>query len=93
MNAIRREFGDNFHRAVRDVVFYMKRKGVTIVMSLIGNAVKESLLSTVVDNVIELRVVERNGALKRELAVRKARMCRASNHVKEVVFGEKIAVR
>ncbi|KUJ92453.1 MAG: hypothetical protein XD40_2347 [Archaeoglobus fulgidus] len=59
LNAIRREFGEAFHRVVRDVVFQMKKNGITVVISLIGGTIKETLLSTIVDNVVELRVVEK----------------------------------
>ena len=93
LNAIRREFGDAFHRVVKDVVFQMKKNGITVVISLIGGTVKETLLSTIVDNVIELRIVERDGVLKREIAVRKARMSRASNQVKEFILDRKPVVR
>lgn len=93
LNAIRREFGEAFHRVVRDVVFQMKKNGITVVISLIGGTIKETLLSTIVDNVVELRVVEKDGELRREIAVRKARMSRASNEVKRLVFDGKPAVR
>ena len=93
LNAVRREFGESFHRAVRDVIFQMKKNKITVVLGLLGGLEKETLLSTIVDNIVELNVVRVNGRLKREIAVRKARMCRISNEVREFVLDGKLAVR
>ena len=87
INAIRREFGGNFHRIFREFASHAKEANITLILSALketgeGDAV--TYLSTLADNIIEFRVVEENKRIRREVIIRKARMSSASSDVREV---------
>ncbi len=78
VHAIRKEFGDIFHRHVRDLITYCKYKGSTVLLSMIYSPENEweavTLLSTVVDGLIELIMRKENAYLKRYMLIRKMRL-------------------
>jgi len=78
LHSIRKEFGEIFHRHVRDLVSYCKKYGSTIVLSMIYTEYIEreavTWLSTIVDGIIELILRREDKMLKRYLLIRKMRM-------------------
>ena len=78
LHSIRKEFGEIFHRHVRDLVMYCKKHGATIILSMIyietiarGTV---TWLSTIVDGIIELIMRREDLVLKRYILIRKMRM-------------------
>ena len=87
LTSLKRTFGKEFHRIIRDLVYRAKRSGITTVFSVLGNAPErefETYLSTLADNLVELRIREGEGRLRRELLIRKARMSEISEGVCEL---------
>jgi len=89
INSLRREFGIDFHRAIRDLVLQAKKAGVTTILSILKEreAVSEEAvthLSTLADNIVELRINDEGQRIKREILVLKARMSQASNMIHEL---------
>ena len=78
LHSIRKEFGEIFHRHVRDLVMYCKKHGATIILSMIYIETIEkgtiTWLSTIVDGIIELIMRREDLLLKRYVLIRKMRM-------------------
>jgi len=78
LHSIRKEFGEIFHRHVRDLVMYCKKHGATIILSMIYIETIEkgtiTWLSTIVDGIIELIMRREDLVLKRYILIRKMRM-------------------
>lgn len=82
---LKQEFGDNLVRILRDVSFFAKKNNVTLIFSMaISEGEKITGLSTISDNIIELRIKEKDGELIREIGVRKSRMSCPSNIFSEI---------
>ena len=82
---LREEFGRTFSRTLRDIAFFAKRNGVTMVFSVLkepGEPITH--VSTVADAIVEFRVKEVNGRLLRQVGVLKARMSEADPSFREV---------
>ncbi|RLE81912.1 MAG: hypothetical protein DRJ51_02805 [Thermoprotei archaeon] len=95
ITSLKREFGTGFLRILRDIASNAKRKGVTLIMSQLRVPGEEvTYVSTLVDNIIELRFREVEDRLVRELAVIKSRMNWIDSRFKKLVLEEgKIKVR
>ncbi|RLF18548.1 MAG: hypothetical protein DRN06_01295 [Thermoprotei archaeon] len=92
INSLRKEFGVNFHRVVRDLVLQAKKAEVTVIFSILKEreaTSKEALtyLSTLADNIIEFRVAEKE-RVRREVFVLKARMSSISTEIRELELKE-----
>ena len=78
LHSIRKEFGEIFHRHVRDLVMYCKKHGATIILSMIyiETIARGTItwLSTIVDGIIELIMRREDLVLKRYILIRKMRM-------------------
>jgi len=78
LHSIRKEFGEVFHRHVRDLVVYCKKHGATIILSMIciETIGRKAItwLSTIVDGIIELIMRREDLLLKRYVLIRKMRM-------------------
>lgn len=90
LHSIRKEFGEIFHRHVRDLVTYCKKHGATIFLSMIYTEAIEreavTWLSTIVDGIIELIMKREDLLLKRYLLVKKMRMTEAKPRLYELRF-------
>ncbi len=88
LNTVRREFGVGFHRVVRDTVLQAKKAGITTFLSLLkqpdARGEEATHLSTLVDNIIELRIREEEGRMRREVVVVKARMSEVPGRIFEL---------
>ena len=77
VTALEREFGMEFHRAIRDIIYRAKRTGSSILLSILKASIEipeETLLSTMADNIIEFDLRKVNGRIVRSLAILKLRM-------------------
>ena len=87
LHSIRKEFGEIFHRHVRDLVTHCKKHGATIVLSMIYTETIEreavTWLSTIVDGIIELVLRKEDLMLKRYILIRKMRIAEAETKLYE----------
>ncbi len=75
IHAIWKEFGSEYHKFLRDIVYYVKTIGSTLLLSMVSIKDKESytLLSTIVDGIIELTLELIGNEYKRKICLRKLR--------------------
>ncbi len=78
LHSLWKEFGDIFHRYIRDLVYYCKSKGSTIVFSMAFHGEDKvpsiTWVSTIADCIVELLVTRKDSMIKRYIGVRKHRM-------------------
>ncbi len=76
LHALWKEFGNKYHRFLRDIVYYMKSQKKILLMSKIltkGEPVY-TWLSSVVDGIIEMRLRRSNNEYERYICIRKLRL-------------------
>lgn len=71
VTAMRREFGEEFVTVMRDLAFTAKKRGLSLVVTMLP---QPTMLSTIADTLISLRIREEDGLLRREVCVMKMRM-------------------
>ncbi len=88
-----KEFGHDFHRYVRDLIYYSKSSNATIMLSMIyEKGVEEKLyvwLSTMCDSIIEMNFERTGRTVKRLIYIRKMRLSSPPQRYFEVMFEDK----
>ncbi len=88
-----KEFGPDFHRYVRDLIYYSKSSNATMMLSMIyEKGVEEKLymwLSTMCDGIIEMSFERTDKSVRRLVYVRKMRLSFPPQKYFEVVFENK----
>ncbi len=93
-----KEFGNDFHRYVRDLIYYSKSSNATIMLSMIyEKGVEEKLfvwLSTMCDSIIEMSFERTDRSVKRLIYIRKMRLASPPQKYFEVLFEDReISIR
>ena len=88
-----KEFGHDFHRYVRDLIYYSKSSNATMMLSMIyEKGVEEKLyawLSTMCDGIIEMNFERTDKSVRRLIYVRKMRLSSPPQRYFEVLFENK----
>ncbi len=93
-----KEFGHDFHRYVRDLIYYSKSSNATIMLSMIyEKGVEEKLyvwLSTMCDSIIEMNFERTDRSVRRLIYVRKMRLSSPPQKYFEILFeNKKLSIR
>ncbi len=89
LHALWKEFGTKYHRFLRDITYFMKMNKRTLLMSKILSRREPvyTWLSSIVDGIIELKMVKKNMKYQRILCIRKMRLHPVSPRCYEYSIG------
>lgn len=95
LHAIWKEFGEGYHRFLRDLVYYVKSIGGIVFLSKVLTRYEKSFtwLSTIVDGIIELKLVRKNNEYKRYICIKKLRYHNIKPYCYEYVIGNGINIK
>ena len=91
LTALRRTLNEeDFMQLAKMLVSECKEKGVTLVMTMIGDPFKKEIgINTVSDNVIVLSLEKNGDSLIRKIAILKARGSRTTERIRRLSFDAK----